>query len=422
MSSARRIRRRPTGVTLRAYRPGDDEAALGMFEDAFAEWPDRDAVDDRRPGARMTIERDGLRAGGPGARRGRRRDRRRGVHHRLRTRSGSTSSRSVATDRHRGIARALLQVAFQRGFDRGYTASSLSTDSNTGALTLYERVGMQIRETVHAPRDRPLINRLAVAEGFEPSGELPPHALSRRVPSAARAGHRDESSGRFGGPPRPARGLRCCDRRATRTRAGRSAAGGTRRCRTTRGGTGSWRTNRSPMRCRADGRTRGDARCSRHGYGRGTFTVTSQTWRSRPATCDEPVAVGAVDEAVRPQMHDDVHREVPACRQIADEPDRVVELTAHLGVHPEPARDRGLASAEHHGVTDRVAARRDPGERGRGGQHDRHADAGMPMSMRKTRGMRMWHPMVGVGRKRAGPEARPMPSRRRRDLNTRGAV
>ncbi len=49
--------------------------------------------------------------------------------------------------RHRGIARALLQVAFQRGFDRGYTATTLSTDSNTGALTLYERIGMRVRES-----------------------------------------------------------------------------------------------------------------------------------------------------------------------------------------------------------------------------------------------------------------------------------
>ncbi|MGZ8604663.1 MAG: GNAT family N-acetyltransferase, partial [Actinomycetota bacterium] len=52
-----------------------------------------------------------------------------------------------ATHRHRGIARALLQGAFQRGFDRGYAATSLSTDSNTGALTLYERVGMSVRRS-----------------------------------------------------------------------------------------------------------------------------------------------------------------------------------------------------------------------------------------------------------------------------------
>ena len=31
----------PDGITLRSYRPGDDEEALGMFEDAFAEAPDR---------------------------------------------------------------------------------------------------------------------------------------------------------------------------------------------------------------------------------------------------------------------------------------------------------------------------------------------------------------------------------------------
>jgi hypothetical protein len=40
---------------------------------------------------------------------------------------------------------------------------------------------------------------LAVAEGFEPSGEFPLHTLSRRVPSAARAGHREESTERLGG-------------------------------------------------------------------------------------------------------------------------------------------------------------------------------------------------------------------------------
>ena len=37
--------------------------------------------------------------------------------------------------------------------------------------------------------EKPLV-RVAVAVGFEPTEELPPHTLSRRAPSAARTRHR----------------------------------------------------------------------------------------------------------------------------------------------------------------------------------------------------------------------------------------
>ena len=50
----------------------------------------------------------------------------------------------AATHRHRGVARALLQTAFRRSFERGYDHTSLTTDSRTGALSLYERVGMHV--------------------------------------------------------------------------------------------------------------------------------------------------------------------------------------------------------------------------------------------------------------------------------------
>jgi mycothiol synthase len=50
----------------------------------------------------------------------------------------------ASTHRHRGIARALLRTAFRRSFDCGYDRTALSTDSRTGALTLYERVGMHV--------------------------------------------------------------------------------------------------------------------------------------------------------------------------------------------------------------------------------------------------------------------------------------
>jgi mycothiol synthase len=136
--------RPPEGITLRAYRPGDDEEALGMFEAAFA-LPDRlsSTIATWRT---MTIERDGFAP----------EDLVLADHHG--TIVGGAflidsdeiwvDKLAVSRDhRHRGIARALLQVAFRRGFDRGYAATSLSTDSDRSALTLYERIGMQVRES-----------------------------------------------------------------------------------------------------------------------------------------------------------------------------------------------------------------------------------------------------------------------------------
>ncbi|WP_322937411.1 GNAT family N-acetyltransferase [Nocardioides bizhenqiangii] len=44
--------------------------------------------------------------------------------------------------RHRGLAQALLVAAFAAGREHGAASSCLSTDSRTGALSLYEKVGM----------------------------------------------------------------------------------------------------------------------------------------------------------------------------------------------------------------------------------------------------------------------------------------
>ena len=49
-----------------------------------------------------------------------------------------------ADHRHRGIAQALLVDAFAMGRAHGATISELSTDSRTGALGLYEKVGMVV--------------------------------------------------------------------------------------------------------------------------------------------------------------------------------------------------------------------------------------------------------------------------------------
>lgn len=50
-----------------------------------------------------------------------------------------------ATHRHRGIAQAMLRTAFVWFHARGRTVASVSTDSRTGALGLYEKVGMHVQ-------------------------------------------------------------------------------------------------------------------------------------------------------------------------------------------------------------------------------------------------------------------------------------
>ncbi|MEX2421836.1 MAG: GNAT family N-acetyltransferase, partial [Actinomycetota bacterium] len=46
--------------------------------------------------------------------------------------------------RGRGLGGALLHHAFREFFERGKRTTGLSTDSRTGALTLYEHVGMSV--------------------------------------------------------------------------------------------------------------------------------------------------------------------------------------------------------------------------------------------------------------------------------------
>ena len=46
--------------------------------------------------------------------------------------------------RHQGLAQALLADAFREARAHGATRSELSTDSRTGALSLYEKVGMEV--------------------------------------------------------------------------------------------------------------------------------------------------------------------------------------------------------------------------------------------------------------------------------------
>jgi mycothiol synthase len=135
----------PDGIELRASRPDDEDEALAMFERAFSGFEGRTpshpstwrAMVTRREGFAsedlVLALADGRVVGGA-----------------FLIDAGEIWVDKLAVEsrfRHRGIARALLGTAFVRSFDRGYTWTSLSTDSRTGALTLYERIGMTVRRS-----------------------------------------------------------------------------------------------------------------------------------------------------------------------------------------------------------------------------------------------------------------------------------
>ncbi|MDQ3627268.1 MAG: GNAT family N-acetyltransferase [Actinomycetota bacterium] len=138
--------RPPAGVTVRPYRPGEEPRVHRIIEDAFNEWPNRDPTSFGdwastvlgRPGFApwhlLVAEEDGDILGACFL----------GV-------SGDNvwvNQLAVRRDqRHRGLARALLVEAFRSGRAHGARTAELSTDSRTGALGLYEHVGMRVTET-----------------------------------------------------------------------------------------------------------------------------------------------------------------------------------------------------------------------------------------------------------------------------------
>lgn len=138
----------PAGYTLREATPDDHEQVWSVVEDAFLEWSvrDRATLDDFAAGVWLRPEfepwhlqvvaaPDGHVVGVANAR----------------NTPGSdggldtyVAKLAVAREhRGRGLAQALLVAAFGAGRAQGATSSSLSTDSRTGALGLYEKVGMR---------------------------------------------------------------------------------------------------------------------------------------------------------------------------------------------------------------------------------------------------------------------------------------
>lgn len=136
----------PDGYAIRTARPDDLRPAHDVLEDAFLEWSvrEREPYDDfeaatlGRPG----FEPWNLRVAVDG------RDEVVGVSLVLVSDDGATayvSRLAVRRDqRNRGIAQALLVDSFARGREHGTRTCELSTDSRTGALPMYERVGMVV--------------------------------------------------------------------------------------------------------------------------------------------------------------------------------------------------------------------------------------------------------------------------------------
>lgn len=141
--------RTPDGITIRRFHPQHDaEATHRLIEDAFGEWEgwtgysfeewsafimghsafspamSRLAWDeDELVGAALAFDYDAEEEG------------------------WVQQLATKATHRRRGIARALLHETFRAFYQRGKARCGLATDSRTGTLSLYERVGMRVRRS-----------------------------------------------------------------------------------------------------------------------------------------------------------------------------------------------------------------------------------------------------------------------------------
>jgi len=137
----------PPGYHIRSAEPAEYPAVLDVIEDAFLEWSERDrqTYEDfeasviQRPGfepwnLRIVVDADDTVVGAAWV-----------IMFGEPAEEAFIARLAVRRDqRHRGLAQALLVDAFARGREHGATRSALSTDSRTGALGLYEKVGMEV--------------------------------------------------------------------------------------------------------------------------------------------------------------------------------------------------------------------------------------------------------------------------------------
>jgi GNAT superfamily N-acetyltransferase len=146
----------PAGIELGALDPADDAASRavhGLIDTAFSEWPDAHETtyeDWRAESLERTARWPGdvllaLEDGAPV-----------GVALCLRYDDAFWVQQLAVRRSHRGrgVGRGLLRTAFARGRREGYELAGLSTDSRTGALALYERVGMRVARSFTHRRKR----------------------------------------------------------------------------------------------------------------------------------------------------------------------------------------------------------------------------------------------------------------------------
>jgi GNAT superfamily N-acetyltransferase len=134
----------PPGYSVGAASREDHRVVWEVIEDAFLEWSERDrqSFDDfaaqviERPGfeawnLRVATDHEGAVVGVASLV--------------MADDVGFVEKLAVRRDhRNRGLGRALLADAFAEAKAHGATRSEISTDSRTGALDLYEKVGMEV--------------------------------------------------------------------------------------------------------------------------------------------------------------------------------------------------------------------------------------------------------------------------------------
>jgi GNAT superfamily N-acetyltransferase len=137
----------PEGYVVRAAEPDEHEQCWTVQEDAFLEWSVRErdtfgawqATSTKRPGfepwqLRVVVDPAG--------------DVVAVALLQMNDNCGFVSRLATRKDqRGRGLAQALLADTFRVAREHGATRSELSTDSRTGALGLYEKVGMVVTST-----------------------------------------------------------------------------------------------------------------------------------------------------------------------------------------------------------------------------------------------------------------------------------
>ena len=148
-----RARPLPPGYHVRAAHPGEHPAVHAVLEDAFLEWSRRprettaefEAAVLRRPGfadwnVRVVLDPSGEVVGAA-------------LVHPGEAEPGRPATASVPRlavrreHRGRGLAQAVLADAVDEATRHGAEVCVLSTDSRTGALGLYRRVGMEVVDT-----------------------------------------------------------------------------------------------------------------------------------------------------------------------------------------------------------------------------------------------------------------------------------